>query len=398
MLNLTIPPQVNTTPSDPATTVNANTLASNSSENEQFNKILEREMSDKSSNAADKTPASAKESSVEQSNAKVLPQTPENSSKLAQSHSPKKTIFFEIDSSTATLNLEQQFGDEIISPFAPIISALHPINGPISQFSNSLGQNGSFNQLTNSLGKSTGSASLLTSGQLNQQNPSRFILNLNNYSSYGLQSNDVADFATFNQILPSRIDMSHGFLSGTEESAKFSSSELAQPTGINTLSSVTPSTASTTSIPQDLSIGSQITQPKWGGEFAQKIVWLSTQQQQIAEIRLNPAHLGPVEVMLNMSNDQITAQFVSSHLAVREAIEASLPRLREMMSENGITLGDVSVGAESFQQQADTQQNNKESSRNGYGNNTVGLNDEPMAKIETSIALNRHNGIVNTFA
>lgn len=385
MLNLTIPPQVNATPNDPATSANTDTLASNSPENEQFNKILAREMSDKSSDATDKTSTLAKESSAEQSNVKVLPQTPENSSKLAQNHSPKKMISFEIDSSTSTLNLEQQFGDETISPFAPIISTPLPINGSIGKF-------------TNSLGQSTGGASLLTSDQLNQQNPSRFIPSLNNYSSHGQQSYGAADSATLNQILPSRIDMSHSVLFGTEESSKFSSSELAQPTVINTLSSVAPSTASTTPITQDLSINSQVAQPKWGSEFAQKIVWLSSQQQQTAEIRLNPAHLGPVEIMLNMDNDQITAQFVSSHLAVREAIEASLPRLREMMSENGITLGDVSVGAESFQQQADTQQNNRESSGSGYGNNTVGLNDEPMAQIETSIAPNRHKGIVNTFA
>jgi len=91
-------------------------------------------------------------------------------------------------------------------------------------------------------------------------------------------------------------------------------------------------------------------QPRWGGDFAQKIVWLTSQHHQVAEIHLNPAHLGPVDVMLNISQDQATVQFVSPHLAVREAIEAALPKLREMMAENGIQLGNVMVGAESFQQ------------------------------------------------
>ena len=51
---------------------------------------------------------------------------------------------------------------------------------------------------------------------------------------------------------------------------------------------------------QDIHVDLPVGQPKWGGEFAQKIVWLSSQQNQVAEIRLNPAHLGPVEVMLSI--------------------------------------------------------------------------------------------------
>src|SRR5690606_16754205 len=98
----------------------------------------------------------------------------------------------------------------------------------------------------------------------------------------------------------------------------------------------------------------QMGQPQWNDEFAQKIVWLTHQQHQVAELRLNPANLGPVEIMLSLTGDngtQASAQFVSPHLTVREAIEAALPRLREMMAESGIQLGDVMVGAESFQRQ-----------------------------------------------
>lgn len=408
MLNLTIPPQVNTTPSDSTSSTNADASTNNSPENEQFNKILAKETdkSANSANTANNKTAPAEKSPAEQSNTKALPQTPENAAKLAQHHAPKKLISFELelepklDSDMPVLNAEEHSVNGTISPFAPIIS-----------MSPTLPANESIGHVTSNQGQTTGAvlntvvgAKLLTSDQSTQQNFSRHNPTFNTTSNNGQQPYAAANSATFDQILPPRFDASNTFMARAEESIKFTSSETIQPSGTNNLSSttspasLTPSVSSTTSMPQSLGIDTLVGQPKWGGELAQKVVFLSSQQQQVAEIRLNPAHLGPIEIMLNINSDQATAQFVSSHLAVREAIEASLPRLREMMAENGITLGDVSVGAESFQQQADTQQNNEESSDHGYNGNLSGMNDESMNKVESSIPLNRHNGIVNTFA
>jgi flagellar hook-length control protein FliK len=88
--------------------------------------------------------------------------------------------------------------------------------------------------------------------------------------------------------------------------------------------------------------------PGWDAALGQKVVWLANQHQQSASMQLNPPNLGPLEVKLNISNDQASALFVSPHPAVRDAIETSLPRLREMLAENGISLGNVQVSAESF--------------------------------------------------
>lgn len=396
MLNLTIPPQANSTPSDSTLSTNADKSTKNSPENEQFNKILAKE-TDKSTNAANTTnnkAAPSEKPPTEQSNAKAVPQTPENSAKLAQHHAPKKLVSFELelDSTTPTLNSEEHPASETIPSFAPIISM------PTAHFTNE-----SIGKITGKPGQTadtTLGVTLLTSDQSTQQSQSRQIPSYNNYYSYGQQNYGAANSATADQILPPRADANSTILARVDESIKFPASDFMQPTGMNnpSLTATTASTSSTMLMPQSLGIDSQVGQQKWGGELAQKVVWLSSQQQQVAEIRLNPAHLGPIDVMLNINSDQATVQFVSSHLAVREAIEASLPRLREMMAENGITLGDASVGAESFQQQADTQQNNEESSSHGYDSHLAGANNESMDKGETSIPLNRHNGIVNTFA
>lgn len=83
--------------------------------------------------------------------------------------------------------------------------------------------------------------------------------------------------------------------------------------------------------------------PAWQQELGDKLVWLTGKQGQTAELVLNPPSLGTVEVRLNLSGGEASAQFFSGNPNVREAIEAALPRLREMMSGAGITLGEAMV-------------------------------------------------------
>lgn len=105
----------------------------------------------------------------------------------------------------------------------------------------------------------------------------------------------------------------------------------------------------------------------WGNALADKVTWMSNQGNHVAELHLNPAHLGPLDVQLTIVNDQASAVFVSHHAAVRDAIEAAMPRLRDMLAENGIMLGNTMVGAESFQQQQQQQAFAKQSSGGGGG-------------------------------
>ncbi len=114
--------------------------------------------------------------------------------------------------------------------------------------------------------------------------------------------------------------------------------------------------------PARASVEPRVGSPEWGDAFGQKVVWLAGQQKQSAELQLNPPHLGPLEVKISLGQDQLTAAFVSNHAAVREAIESALPRLRDMLAESGIMLGNVTVGAESFAQQQQQQQHSSHAS------------------------------------
>ena len=58
-----------------------------------------------------------------------------------------------------------------------------------------------------------------------------------------------------------------------------------------------------------------------------------------------------------MTGDQATATFVSANPAVREAIENAVPRLREVLADAGVTLGQTQVGSDSPQQSANGNEN-----------------------------------------
>ena len=85
----------------------------------------------------------------------------------------------------------------------------------------------------------------------------------------------------------------------------------------------------------------------WDRGLGDKLVWMAGAKHQVAELHLNPPELGPLKITLTLNHDQASAQFVSAHAQVREAIETAMPRLREMLAGSGITLGstDVSTGA-----------------------------------------------------
>lgn len=89
----------------------------------------------------------------------------------------------------------------------------------------------------------------------------------------------------------------------------------------------------------------------WSQAFSEKMTYLVKQDIQGAEIRLNPAHLGPVEVRIAINQDQAHVTLAASQGATREALEAALPKLREMLSDAGLTLASATVSADSFADQ-----------------------------------------------
>jgi flagellar hook-length control protein FliK len=151
-----------------------------------------------------------------------------------------------------------------------------------------------------------------------------------------------------------------------------------------------------------LEIPQRIDSGQWGSGLGDKVVWMVGSQTQGAELRLNPPALGPLEVRVSMSDGQATLSFMTPHAPVREALEAAAPRLREMLGDSGISLGNVSVNVGTFaQQQPGSQEHSQQKSSTDHWLSTFNEGDDnvdPAAPIEASVRYLRDGGMVDLFA
>jgi flagellar hook-length control protein FliK len=83
--------------------------------------------------------------------------------------------------------------------------------------------------------------------------------------------------------------------------------------------------------------------PRWADEFGTRIALLVNQRESVAAISLTPVDLGPVDVSVTVRDSQATIHFGAAQAETRALIEASLPKLRELLAAQGFQLLDASV-------------------------------------------------------
>jgi len=101
----------------------------------------------------------------------------------------------------------------------------------------------------------------------------------------------------------------------------------------------------------EITIPQKVGAENWASGLGDKVVWVVGNQTRGAEIHLNPPALGPLEIRVQVADGQANLAFMTQHASVREAIELATPRLREMLGDAGIAMGNVSVNVGTFAQQ-----------------------------------------------
>jgi flagellar hook-length control protein FliK len=141
----------------------------------------------------------------------------------------------------------------------------------------------------------------------------------------------------------------------------------------------------------------QVGSEDWDEALSQKVVFMSNARQQSAELTLNPANLGPLQVVLQVADNHAHALFMSQHQQVREAVEAALPKLREAMEQNGISLGSASV-SDGFARQNGQQAQDGGPSSGSRGSYGGGADDAAATSVTTAVPTRRTVGLIDTFA
>jgi flagellar hook-length control protein FliK len=83
--------------------------------------------------------------------------------------------------------------------------------------------------------------------------------------------------------------------------------------------------------------------PRWSDEIAARVNLMSQRDVHAASLRLSPEHLGPLEIQITVQNDKTSVWFGAAHADTRAALEQAMPRLRELLSSQGLVLSDSGV-------------------------------------------------------
>ena len=169
---------------------------------------------------------------------------------------------------------------------------------------------------------------------------------------------------------------------------------VANPQAIAAVSSAALQQLAETSAVQSNKLAPQVGSPAWDQALGQKVVWMVQGAQQTATLTLNPPDLGPMQVTLSVSNNQATANFTAHQPEVRHALEAAMPRLREMLNDAGIQLGQSNVSAGNPNQQNAFNEQRQDGRQSGQNISAT----EPVIHVSAVPVPTVGNGIVDTFA
>lgn len=129
-------------------------------------------------------------------------------------------------------------------------------------------------------------------------------------------------------------------------------------------------------------------------ELAARVVLMAGEKWQEAELQLEPQNMGKVRIQLTINQEQqANVQFIVQHAQTKDALDQSLPRLRELLTQHGLQPGQTQVqqqasdnGSQSWRQQmadrgASGQQNGRGSTASSWG--STGSNESDVAQSVT---------------
>lgn len=144
--------------------------------------------------------------------------------------------------------------------------------------------------------------------------------------------------------------------------------------------------------PTRMVLDQPLTSPGWSEALGKRVLVMTDTQVRSAEIRMDPPELGPIEVQLTVKDDKAHVAFQAQHALTRDAIESALPRLREMLAEQGLALGQTTVSDQSAGESRGSRQD---------GSDQSFANDSGSGEIDDIAPTHRvaaHVGLIDEYA
>jgi flagellar hook-length control protein FliK len=97
----------------------------------------------------------------------------------------------------------------------------------------------------------------------------------------------------------------------------------------------------------NMALASQVGTSAWTDELGTKLTWMTQQGIESASLQLSPEHLGPLQINISVHDGQASVWFGAAQPDTRAALQQSLPQLRQLFANQGLTLTDAGVSRES---------------------------------------------------
>ncbi|CAH6942454.1 Flagellar hook-length control protein fliK [Vibrio chagasii] len=134
----------------------------------------------------------------------------------------------------------------------------------------------------------------------------------------------------------------------------------------------------------------QLTKELANEQVAEKVQMMMSKNLKNLDIRLDPPELGQMKIRMTMNNDVANVHFTVNSQQARDVIEQTLPRLREMLAQQGMQLADSSVQQQSSGQGQDRYNSGEQQLGSNRTNDTQGdENLDSGSNLELNVASKR---------
>ncbi len=143
-------------------------------------------------------------------------------------------------------------------------------------------------------------------------------------------------------------------------------------------------------------------EPGWTETLSERVGMSAGLSSQKAQLQLKPPELGSVDIKVQMEGDRAHISFTAASATARDALETALPRLRELLTGQGLNLGNVDISS-GQQQQSGHQQNGNPGSATSAGNpdragESVETEEDQLTSEAARTAASDLNSRVDAFA
>jgi flagellar hook-length control protein FliK len=134
----------------------------------------------------------------------------------------------------------------------------------------------------------------------------------------------------------------------------------ATQTDVESFASALTSFSPTSPLATPLTSPLSLRQPQWTQDMGNRMQMMVSQRMKEVEVKLDPVELGPVRIHLKMDEENKAHVTLSAqHGLTRDMLENALPRLRDMLAQQGIDVGSATVDSGAGQQASDQQQQDR---------------------------------------